>query len=145
MANKEASLGHFKNNKIDGEVKETLALQTQPSQFTVRACVKSLTGATSKASHSRSRRSHERHNWLNYRCVLLDQNTIPSIRLLSIVHHSLMPGLRIQLDPLERLLGCFAERRDATLPAGVTRALLLDVTRAQPHHWRARLPSLGDR
>ena len=37
---------------------------------------------------------------LNYPGVLLDQDTMPSIRLLSIVHHSLKPGQRDPLDSL---------------------------------------------
>ena len=36
---------------------------------------------------------------LNYPGVLLDQDTMPSIRLLSIVHHSLKPGQRIRWIP----------------------------------------------
>ena len=37
---------------------------------------------------------------LNYPGVLLDQDTMPSIRLLSIVHHSLKPGQKDPVDPM---------------------------------------------
>ena len=116
--------------------------QTQPPQFTVRACAEPSTGATPKAPLKVVPRSpqqpcpckpHKPSQWqpfsqtlgqnicpqnslqklwkpmrdtfvLNYPGVLLDQDTMPSIRLLSIVHHSLKPGQRIRWIPWQLCL-----------------------------------------